>query len=205
VGTLASGMMQDQGDGEVECPICLHKVPGNLINKHIDRGCGPIDDKPVFPPFSLTGYFGASQSQPTQSPQSRKRNAPDSSTDKPSFVPTTNPTHIYNYNPTSARVTTTHGDSIQKPVPQTAELPTTKKAKRNAVEEAMPLAERMRPKTLEELVGHEDLVGPNGVLRELILSDKVPSMILWSGPGVYLLPIPLECKTNSVDGKNNIS
>lgn len=49
----------------------------------------------------------------------------------------------------------------------------------------MPLAERMRPKSLEELVGHEDLVGPSGVLRELILTDRVPSMILWAGPGVY--------------------
>ena len=48
----------------------------------------------------------------------------------------------------------------------------------------MPLAERMRPKSLDELVGHEDLVGENGVLRELILSDRVPSMILWAGPGV---------------------
>jgi hypothetical protein len=62
--------------------------------------------------------------------------------------------------------------------------PPAKKAKRNAAEDAMPLAERMRPKTLDELVGHEDLVGQNGVLRELILSDRVPSMILWAGPGV---------------------
>jgi putative ATPase len=52
------------------------------------------------------------------------------------------------------------------------------------MEEAMPLAERMRPKTLDELVGQDDLVGPNGVLRELILTDRVPSMILWAGPGV---------------------
>ena len=64
--------------------------------------------------------------------------------------------------------------------------PQTKKAKRNATEECMPLAERMRPKSLEELVGHEDLVGPNGVLRELILTDRIPSMILWSGPGVQI-------------------
>lgn len=42
----------------------------------------------------------------------------------------------------------------------------------------------MRPKTLSELIGHEDLVGPQGVLRELILTDRVPSMILWAGPGV---------------------
>lgn len=59
-----------------------------------------------------------------------------------------------------------------------------KKVKRNAAEEAMPLAERMRPKSLEELVGHEDLVGENGVLRDLILTDRVPSMILWAEPGV---------------------
>ena len=48
----------------------------------------------------------------------------------------------------------------------------------------MPLAERMRPKSLEDLIGHEDLVGENGVLRDLILTDRVPSMILWAGPGV---------------------
>ena len=42
----------------------------------------------------------------------------------------------------------------------------------------------MRPKSLDELVGHEDLIGQNGVLRELILTDRVPSMILWAGPGV---------------------
>ena len=48
----------------------------------------------------------------------------------------------------------------------------------------MPLAERMRPKSLEELIGHEDLVGENGVLRDLILTDRVPSMILWAEPGV---------------------
>lgn len=69
-------------------------------------------------------------------------------------------------------------------VPLRDSPPPAKKAKRNAAEEAMPLAERMRPKTLGELIGHEDLVGPHGVLRELILSDRVPSMILWAGPGV---------------------
>ena len=60
--------------------------------------------------------------------------------------------------------------------------------KRNAAEEAaMPLAERMRPKSLDDLIGHEDLVGAEGVLRELILTDRVPSMILWAGPGVIAL------------------
>ncbi|XOV93403.1 MAG: replication-associated recombination protein A [Bacteroidota bacterium] len=46
-----------------------------------------------------------------------------------------------------------------------------------------PLAERMRPSTLDELVGQEHLVGEKGVLRKAILSGKVPSMILWGPPG----------------------
>ena len=40
----------------------------------------------------------------------------------------------------------------------------------------------MRPRTLDEVCG-QDLVGPTGVLRGLIESDRVPSMILWGGPG----------------------
>jgi putative ATPase len=45
-----------------------------------------------------------------------------------------------------------------------------------------PLAERMRPTCLDEVAGQE-LVGPNGVLRGLIVTDRVPSMVLWGGPG----------------------
>jgi putative ATPase len=40
----------------------------------------------------------------------------------------------------------------------------------------------MRPKSLEDVCGQE-LVGPHGVLRSLIEQDRVPSMILWGGPG----------------------
>ncbi|MFQ5689955.1 MAG: replication-associated recombination protein A [Gemmatimonadota bacterium] len=41
----------------------------------------------------------------------------------------------------------------------------------------------MRPRTLEEFVGQEALVGPDGPLRELIRRDRVPSLILWGPPG----------------------
>ena len=46
-----------------------------------------------------------------------------------------------------------------------------------------PLAERMRPRTLDEFVGQEQLLGPGAPLRALIESDRVPSMILWGPPG----------------------
>lgn len=47
-----------------------------------------------------------------------------------------------------------------------------------------PLAERMRPSKLEDLVGQEHLVGENGIIRKAILTGNVPSMILWGPPGV---------------------
>jgi putative ATPase len=47
-----------------------------------------------------------------------------------------------------------------------------------------PLAERMRPSKLEELVGQEHLVGPTGIIRKAISTGNVPSMILWGPPGV---------------------
>ena len=46
-----------------------------------------------------------------------------------------------------------------------------------------PLAARMRPRTLDEFVGQEQIVGPGRALRRAIESDQVPSMILWGPPG----------------------
>jgi len=46
-----------------------------------------------------------------------------------------------------------------------------------------PLAARMRPRTLDEFVGQEQIVGPGRALRVAIESDKIPSMILWGPPG----------------------
>ncbi len=47
-----------------------------------------------------------------------------------------------------------------------------------------PLAERMRPRSLDEYIGQKHLVGQNAVLRRTVESDRVPSMILWGPPGV---------------------
>ena len=47
-----------------------------------------------------------------------------------------------------------------------------------------PLAERMRPKSLDDYVGQAHLVGANAVLRKMIDSGRVSSFILWGPPGV---------------------
>jgi len=46
-----------------------------------------------------------------------------------------------------------------------------------------PLADRVRPRTLDEFVGQDHLLGPGKVLRQAIESDHLPSMILWGPPG----------------------
>lgn len=48
----------------------------------------------------------------------------------------------------------------------------------------IPLAERMRPKKLDDYIGQEHLVGPDCVLRKSIDNNSIPSLIFWGPPGV---------------------
>lgn len=48
----------------------------------------------------------------------------------------------------------------------------------------IPLAERIRPYRLDDLIGQEHLTGENGILRKSVESGNIPSMILWGPPGV---------------------
>ncbi len=47
-----------------------------------------------------------------------------------------------------------------------------------------PLAERLRPSTLDEYIGQKHLVGPNAILRQMIETGRIASFILWGPPGV---------------------
>jgi len=48
----------------------------------------------------------------------------------------------------------------------------------------IPLAERMRPTTIDDYVGQRHIFGDGAVLRNAILQNNIPSMILWGPPGV---------------------
>lgn len=50
--------------------------------------------------------------------------------------------------------------------------------------QSIPLAERLRPTSLDQYIGQEHLIGENAVLRRAIESGRVPSMIFWGPPGV---------------------
>ena len=52
------------------------------------------------------------------------------------------------------------------------------------IQPTAPLAERMRPHSLDQYAGQQHLVGPKGILRRYIEGGVIPSMILWGPPGV---------------------
>ncbi len=72
------------------------------------------------------------------------------------------------------------------------------------VSSSAPLADRMRPLSLDELVGQEHILGPERVLRDIIRSRNIPSMIFWGPPGVgkttlaYLLARETDCRFASL-------
>ena len=50
-------------------------------------------------------------------------------------------------------------------------------------QDTAPLAERMRPKSLSDIIGQGHLVGDQGILRKAIISGRIPSIIFWGPPG----------------------
>jgi putative ATPase len=56
-------------------------------------------------------------------------------------------------------------------------------ARKEQIEREAPLAARMRPRTLDEFVGQEEIVGPGRLLRRAIEADQLSSMIFWGPPG----------------------
>ncbi len=64
---------------------------------------------------------------------------------------------------------------------------------------SIPLAERLRPSSLDEYIGQRHLIGENAVLRRAIESGRVPSMIFWGPPGVgkttlaYIISKQVKC------------
>ncbi|KAK2023289.1 ATPase [Colletotrichum zoysiae] len=187
----------------VDCPICNKPVKEAFINTHIDSGCEShiLDPERTSSPPTATQANGSSKLPSSQAKRpassffqtpSAKRHAPPTkvlTTPANGGSNTTRPTagvkRSYDDGPGAvpspfAMTNTADADSDaaeQQQPPETGPV-----AKRTKTARAAPLAERMRPKTLDEVCG-QDLVGPHGVLRSLIESDRVPSMILWGGSG----------------------
>jgi putative ATPase len=175
----------------VACPICGQPVKQANINHHLDSECvEDVEQDPPNPaaPFfktptsikrdSSSFFFSSSQPVPSPSePHNGHAHGLRTAVKRP-FDGSTQPT------PQSSRAQKREEDMRQQDGNDATEEPQPPKKPRttSALDKVAPLAERMRPKTLDDVCGQE-LVGPDGVLRGLIEQDRVPSMILWGGAG----------------------
>jgi putative ATPase len=66
----------------------------------------------------------------------------------------------------------------------------------SAEEYFQPLAERVRPRTLDDVAGQEHLVGPEGPLRKFLASGQMPSMLFWGPPGSGKTTLAEICATS---------
>jgi putative ATPase len=172
----------------VVCPICSQCVQSlDRINQHIDSGCESFLDgagtRTSPSPPSPPNNGGSTQKKRSasaffQTPTPKRQAAPS--------LVTNGKTPIQ---PSAAGNATRGNTDAAEATKPTAVVPKTMGrdsagplVKRTKAHGAAPLAERMRPTSLDDVFG-QDLVGPNGVLRSLIESDRVPSMILWGGSG----------------------
>jgi putative ATPase len=157
----------------VHCPICGKSVKESFINEHIDSSC----TENILPESGATGAAVSSFFQ--RSPKSISQEQPDSKVSISQHTKPSSSTAV-----SENRIKRKHDENSENRTGEdtTIEEPSLKKPKTSHFQNAAPLAEKMRPKRLVDVFGQE-LVGPQGVIRGLIEQDKVPSMILWGGPG----------------------
>ena len=72
----------------------------------------------------------------------------------------------------------------------------------DAVDLSAPLADRMRPRTLDEVVGQEKTLGPGRALRKMIEEDRLRSIILWGPPGTGKTTKPWMCHQTPIDQRS---
>jgi putative ATPase len=172
----------------VECPICGKAVRAVNINRHIDSECRDLIDEPSPPPTQASGGSKKAQAASFFTPAKRTVSFRDSSNGGLGSSPLVGAGAANAQAPSTQLPPSTAPalSRVKRPLEnedeaqdeeQSVAAPPKKQKKAHA-----PLAERMRPQSLDEVAGQE-LVGPDGVLRNLIVSDRVPSMILWGGPG----------------------
>lgn len=144
----------------VQCPLCSMNTTEADVNKHLDRGCPPHGGK-------------AKKSDPYFDISNREK---DGSADvKVDIKEKENGKSLEHFGK--------HVTSLEKPIKRVAEdvQPLTPKKLRMSV---VPLAEQIRPQSLDDFIGQEDLVGSNGLLRNFVENDICPSSILWGPSGV---------------------
>ncbi|KAI8979901.1 DNA polymerase III, clamp loader complex, gamma/delta/delta subunit [Pilobolus umbonatus] len=154
---------------EVKCPICQQIVEDKDINTHLDNNCVSNTRSKAESPNKILSMNNNKSKQPQNTrlaPLFSVKKSPHTSPRRPEV------TSVINREPQTSK------RAIEGPAETN-----TKKKKMDSVSESMPLAAKVRPVSLKDFVGQEDLLGDKGILKSLIANDRIPSMVLWGPPG----------------------
>ncbi|KAG7925008.1 hypothetical protein KL925_004850 [Ogataea polymorpha] len=170
----------------INCPVCLKKVDIALINKHLDTCTEQCDNAlPHSAPTSATETVPEPTSQPAQPAKSVSSLLTGTKTTKKSSYKYEN-NQKRTLSDSQSMSSDQEGNTsidIVEPEPKVRKTDPADELRLLKAQAKLPLAERLRPSSLEDYIGQEHLVGEGGILRGFIQNDRVPSLILWGYPG----------------------
>ncbi|ORY70649.1 hypothetical protein BCR35DRAFT_307958 [Leucosporidium creatinivorum] len=170
----------------VTCPACSRPIASIWINQHLDSGCASSTPTSSQASASSGGATNASSSGSLSTGSKRKAGGDALASNGSKKGKATNSSAVADVKPRLSAPTskpTAFPSQSTSTFVSTAPPPSKRFKTSSALESAKPLAERMRPSSLEDLVGQEQLLGEGALLRGLIEGDKVGSVLFWGPPG----------------------
>jgi putative ATPase len=159
----------------IECPICQKPVALSNVNEHLDSDCRAFIATHVQSRASSTLVENDCE-------EHESCTSPQETTEQHQLKDGYKSTVALPIERSLKRAVPQQESNTVRKKPDIRSPSTEISAKRLNLGIA-PLAERLRPRCFEDIVGHESLIGPNGTLRRLIEQDDLPNLILWGPPG----------------------
>lgn len=150
----------------VNCPVCNVETTMRVVNQHLDRGC-PRQAENESQNVNIAPMFLSQKKR--NEPRNENKNSSPRMSSQGSIDSATNDD------------ISSQKRSVDSDKPTDSELSREKKRLKLST---IPLAEQIRPKSLSDFIGQEDLVGQGGILKRFIEHDVCPSIILWGSSGV---------------------
>lgn len=178
---------QNKDSPDAECPICGKYFETNAIEVHVNRCIFLNSHDEVTPSKDTTNkrsfsIFAGSQSNASVTAAAEGSGA----VAKKKSKNTTNSANSKIESPSSSTKSLQSRSSLSAPVTSSssdANKATTQQTNTSTVNN-IPLAEKMRPETIEQYIGQSHVMGKNAILRKILDKNETPSMILWGPPGV---------------------
>lgn len=172
---------------DAECPICGKHFANDTIEVHVNR-CIFLNSTSTNSITSDTSkdnnkrtfsIFNANKVNPLGSPPGNAKKKLKNTNEKTNV---TTKTELFASPSTSSNIL--HASPSTAKTPEFDTMKKTNNSQKSTAKKSIPLAEQMRPETIEDYIGQSHIMDKNAVLRRILDKNETPSMILWGPPGV---------------------